>query len=100
MVVFVAGGGLFGSVVSLSRVHVGPESAGAEPGPASYGRGGTEPTVTDADVVLGRIDPAYFAGGSIKLSPAKPRAPLAKPVRPPPRPTPPTPSLCRTAHLR
>src|SRR6267378_2042590 len=64
----VAGGGSIASVDSLSRVHVGPESAGAEPGPASYGRGGTEPTVTDADVVLGRIDPAYFAGGSIKLS--------------------------------
>ena len=41
------------------------------PGPACYGRGGTEPTVTDADVVLGRIDPGYFAGGSIKLSPDK-----------------------------
>ena len=55
----------------MSRVNVGPESAGAEPGPASYGRGGAEPTVTDADVVLGRIDPGYFAGGSIKLSPDK-----------------------------
>jgi N-methylhydantoinase A len=68
MVEIGAGGGSIASVDSLSRVHVGPESAGAEPGPASYGRGGTEPTVTDADVVLGRIDPAYFAGGSIKLS--------------------------------
>ena len=54
-----------------SRINVGPESAGAEPGPACYGRGGTEPTVTDADVVLGRIDPGHFAGGSIKLSPEK-----------------------------
>ncbi len=71
MVEIGAGGGSIASVDSLSRVHVGPESAGAEPGPASYGRGGTEPTVTDADVVLGRIDPAYFAGGSIKLSPDK-----------------------------
>ncbi len=52
-------------------MNVGPESAGAEPGPASYGRGGTEPTVTDADVVLGRLDPGYFAGGSIKLLPEK-----------------------------
>jgi N-methylhydantoinase A len=68
MVEIGAGGGSIASVDSLSRVNVGPESAGAEPGPASYGRGGTEPTVTDADVVLGRIDPAYFAGGSIKLS--------------------------------
>ncbi|WP_421994386.1 hydantoinase/oxoprolinase family protein [Reyranella sp.] len=71
MVEIGAGGGSIASVDSLSRVNVGPESAGAEPGPASYGRGGTEPTVTDADVVLGRIDPGYFAGGSIKLSPDK-----------------------------
>jgi N-methylhydantoinase A len=71
MVEIGAGGGSIASVDPLSRVNVGPESAGAEPGPASYGRGGTEPTVTDADVVLGRIDPGYFAGGSIKLSPDK-----------------------------
>jgi N-methylhydantoinase A len=69
MVEIGAGGGSIASVDSLSRVNVGPESAGAEPGPASYGRGGTKPTVTDADVVLGRIDPGYFAGGSIKLLP-------------------------------
>ena len=69
MVEIGAGGGSIAHVDSLSRVNVGPESAGAEPGPASYGRGGTEPTVTDADVVLGRLDPGYFAGGSIKLSP-------------------------------
>ena len=71
MVEIGAGGGSIASVDSLSRVNVGPESAGAEPGPASYGRGGTEPTVTDADVVLGRLDPGYFAGGSIKLLPDK-----------------------------
>src|SRR5882672_5413086 len=71
MVEIGAGGGSIASVDSLSRVNVGPESAGAEPGPASYGRGGREPTVTDADVVLGRLDPGYFAGGSIKLSPDK-----------------------------
>ena len=71
MVEIGAGGGSIASVDSLSRVNVGPESAGAEPGPASYGRGGTEPTVTDADVVLGRLDPGYFAGGTIKLSPDK-----------------------------
>jgi N-methylhydantoinase A len=71
MVEIGAGGGSIAHVDSLSRVNVGPESAGAEPGPASYGRGGTEPTVTDADVVLGRLDPGYFAGGSIKLSPEK-----------------------------
>jgi N-methylhydantoinase A len=71
MVEIGAGGGSIAHVDTLSRVNVGPESAGAEPGPASYGRGGTEPTVTDADVVLGRIDPGYFAGGSIKLLPDK-----------------------------
>src|SRR5438045_3360021 len=71
MVEIGAGGGSIAKVDSLSRVNVGPESAGAEPGPASYDRGGTEPTVTDADVVLGRLDPGYFAGGSIKLSPDK-----------------------------
>jgi N-methylhydantoinase A len=71
MVEIGAGGGSIAHVDSLSRVNVGPESAGAEPGPASYGRGGTEPTVTDADVVLGRLDPGYFAGGSITLSPEK-----------------------------
>jgi N-methylhydantoinase A len=80
MVEIGAGGGSIASVDSLSRVNVGPESAGAEPGPASYGRGGTEPTVTDADVVLGRIDPAYFAGGSIKLSPEKAGAAVDKAV--------------------
>jgi len=69
MVEIGAGGGSIAHVDTLSRINVGPESAGAEPGPASYGRGGTEPTVTDADVVLGRIDPGYFAGGTIKLSP-------------------------------
>ncbi|MBV9835598.1 MAG: hydantoinase/oxoprolinase family protein, partial [Alphaproteobacteria bacterium] len=68
MVEIGAGGGSIASVDTLSRVGVGPESAGAEPGPACYGRGGTEPTVTDADLVLGRLDPAYFAGGSIQLS--------------------------------
>src|SRR5258708_13875486 len=81
MVEIGAGGGSIASVDSLSRVHVGPESAGAEPGPASYGRGGTKPTVTDADVVLGRIDPGYFAGGSIKLSPDKAGVALENAVR-------------------
>jgi N-methylhydantoinase A len=71
MVEIGAGGGSIAHVDSLSRVNVGPESAGAEPGPACYGRGGTMPTVTDADVVLGRIDPTYFAGGSITLEPER-----------------------------
>ena len=54
---------------ALERINVGPESAGAEPGPACYGRGGSEPTVTDADVALGRIDIENFAGGSVALDP-------------------------------
>jgi N-methylhydantoinase A len=69
MVEIGAGGGSIAHVDNLARINVGPESAGAEPGPACYGRGGSEPTVTDADVVLGRIDPNYFAGGSMRLEP-------------------------------
>ena len=67
MVEIGAGGGSIAGVDDLDRIHVGPESAGSEPGPAAYGRGGVEPTVTDADVVLGRIDPELFAGGAIGL---------------------------------
>ena len=62
-----AGGGSIASVDLLKRVKVGPESASAVPGPASYARGGTRPAVTDADVVLGLIDPSEFAGGTIPL---------------------------------
>ncbi|MGR8942501.1 MAG: hydantoinase/oxoprolinase family protein [Gammaproteobacteria bacterium] len=54
--------------------RVGPRSAGSEPGPACYGRGGTEPTVTDAAVVLGYIDPAHFPGGRMLLDEAAARA--------------------------
>jgi len=67
MVEIGAGGGSIAGVDDLDRIHVGPESAGSEPGPAAYGRGGDDPTVTDADVVLGRIDPDLFAGGAIAL---------------------------------
>ena len=67
MVEIGAGGGSIAGVDDLDRIHVGPESAGSEPGPAAYGRGGGDPTVTDADVVLGRIDPDLFAGGAIAL---------------------------------
>ena len=67
MVEIGAGGGSVAGVDDLHRIHVGPESAGSEPGPAAYGRGGEDPTVTDADVVLGRIDPDLFAGGAIAL---------------------------------
>ena len=69
MVEIGAGGGSIASVDALERINVGPESAGAEPGPACYGRGGSEPTVTDADVALGRIDIENFAGGSVALEP-------------------------------
>ena len=64
-----AGGGSI-AYVEDSRLHVGPRSARSRPGPVCYGRGGTEPTVTDADVALGFIDPDYFLGGRIKLDAA------------------------------
>jgi N-methylhydantoinase A len=67
MVEIGAGGGSIARLDQLQRVQVGPGSAGAEPGPACYSRGGTEPTVTDADVVLGLIDPIVFAGGTLQL---------------------------------
>ncbi|MEL6958271.1 MAG: hydantoinase/oxoprolinase family protein [Pseudomonadota bacterium] len=69
MVEIGAGGGSIASVDGLGRIQVGPHSAGSEPGPACYGRGGTSPTVTDANVLLGRLDPDGFAGGTIPLSP-------------------------------
>jgi N-methylhydantoinase A len=62
-----AGGGSIASVDALGVLKVGPRSAGADPGPACYGRGGTEPTVTDANLVLGRINPEYFVGGEARL---------------------------------
>jgi N-methylhydantoinase A len=58
--------------------HVGPQSAGSEPGPVCYGRGGTEPTVTDADLVLGRLDPSSFANSRMTLDVGAARAALAK----------------------
>ena len=71
MVEIGAGGGSIARIDSLRRIVVGPDSAGASPGPACYSRGGTHPTVTDADVVLGRIDPVRFAGGKIELDPMR-----------------------------
>ena len=62
-----AGGGSIAYIDTGGLLRVGPRSAGADPGPACYGRGGTEPTVTDANVVLGRLDPGYFLGGEISL---------------------------------
>jgi N-methylhydantoinase A len=67
MVEIGAGGGSLAHVDTLGRIAVGPESAGADPGPACYGRGGDKPAVTDANLVLGRYDPAAFAGGSMTL---------------------------------
>jgi N-methylhydantoinase A len=67
MVEIGAGGGSIARVDALKRVAVGPDSAGAVPGPACYGQGGEAPTVTDADLALGRIDPGAFAGGSLAL---------------------------------
>ena len=55
-------------------LHVGPQSAGSTPGPACYGRGGREPTVTDAALVLGYLDPDYFLGGAITLDAAAARS--------------------------
>ncbi|MFK7835430.1 MAG: hydantoinase/oxoprolinase family protein [Sulfitobacter sp.] len=69
MVEIGAGGGSLAHVDALRQIRVGPESAGSEPGPACYGRGGERPAVTDADLVLGKLDPENFAGGSIKLHP-------------------------------
>jgi N-methylhydantoinase A len=66
-----AGGGSIARVDALKRITVGPDSAGADPGPACYGRGGAEPTVTDSDVLLGKIDPQHFAGGTFRLLPEK-----------------------------
>jgi N-methylhydantoinase A len=67
MVEIGAGGGSIARVDRLKRITVGPDSAGADPGPACYGRGGTSPTVTDADLLLGRIDPGGFSGGRMAL---------------------------------
>lgn len=64
-----AGGGSV-AYAEAGGLRVGPRSAGAEPGPACYGRGGSEPTVTDANLVLGRVDPEWFAGGSLALDAA------------------------------
>jgi N-methylhydantoinase A len=67
MVEIGAGGGSIARVDRLKRITVGPDSAGADPGPACYGRGGGAPTVTDADLLLGRIDPTGFSGGRMTL---------------------------------
>jgi N-methylhydantoinase A len=80
MVEIGAGGGSIARVDTLKRITVGPDSAASVPGPACYGRGGTMPTVTDADVVLGKIEPTHFAGGAIALFPQKAAAALDESV--------------------
>ncbi len=62
-----AGGGSIARLSQLGLLTVGPHSAGARPGPVCYARGGTEPTVTDADLLLGYLDPAFFLGGAMRL---------------------------------
>ena len=71
-----AGGGSIGWVDPGGFLQVGPQSAGAAPGPACYGQGGESATITDADLVLGRLDPAFFLGGKLPLDPALARSAL------------------------
>jgi N-methylhydantoinase A len=75
-----AGGGSIAWVDAMGRIQAGPESAASEPGPACYQRGGERPAITDADLVLGKLDPDNFAGGKIKLSTAKASAAIARDV--------------------
>jgi N-methylhydantoinase A len=73
-----AGGGSIAHVDEIGLLKVGPRSAGSQPGPASYGLGGTEPTVTDADFVLGYLNPDRFAGGEVKVDLAAARVALER----------------------
>ncbi len=73
-----SGGGSIARIDSGGLLCVGPESAGADPGPACYGRGGTHPTVTDAALVLGYLDPEYFNGGRMKLDTAAARSAVSR----------------------
>ena len=75
-----AGGGSLAWVDAMGRIQTGPESAGSEPGPACYQRGGTRPAITDADLVLGKLDPDNFAGGAIRLSVADAEGAIAREV--------------------
>lgn len=78
-----SGGGSIASVDTSGRMLVGPDSAGAKPGPVCYRRGGTMPTVTDANVAMGRIDPDFFLGGSMSLDIAGARQAIADKVAKP-----------------
>lgn len=73
-----AGGGSIAWVDEAGALHVGPQSAGADPGPACYMRGGTQPTVTDANLQLGILDPEYFLGGEMEVSPRLAHEAIAK----------------------
>lgn len=73
-----AGGGSIAQLSNLGLLNVGPQSAGAMPGPACYGRGGLKPTVTDADLVLGYLDPEHFLGGEMKLDVAASRDAISR----------------------
>ena len=75
-----AGGGSIAWVDAMGRIQTGPESAGSEPGPACYQRGGLRPAITDADLVLGKLDPDNFAGGAIRLSMDAARDAIARDV--------------------
>ncbi|MDO9418382.1 hydantoinase/oxoprolinase family protein [Pararhizobium sp.] len=75
-----AGGGSIAWVDAMGRIQTGPESAGSEPGPACYGRGGKHPAITDADLVMGKLDPDNFAGGAIKLNTAASQAAVMRDV--------------------
>jgi N-methylhydantoinase A len=75
-----SGGGSIAWLDAAKGLRVGPHSAGSEPGPACYGLGGTEPTVTDASVVLGYLDPEHFAGGRLKLHPERSREAIERVV--------------------
>jgi len=77
-----AGGGSIAWIDPAGALKVGPRSAGAEPGPAAYGRGGTQPTVTDANIIVRRINPEYFLGGSIHLDVERAREAVATLARP------------------
>ncbi|MBI3978233.1 MAG: hydantoinase/oxoprolinase family protein [Chloroflexi bacterium] len=75
-----AGGGSIAWIDAGGALRVGPQSAGADPGPVCYGRGGTQPTVTDANLVLGRLNPGYFLGGEVGLDLAAARTAIADQV--------------------
>jgi N-methylhydantoinase A len=78
-----AGGGSIAKVSRLGTLQVGPESSSADPGPVCYGRGGKEPGVTDADLLLGYLDPNYFLGGEMKLDPESARIGIEKKIAKP-----------------